>query len=227
METYSSEEIIFYTSVSIPQLCLQEASSDTSFRYFYLNSSIESTLKLIIAVTGASGSIYAETLLKTAKNMNIETHLIVSKAAEKVIKHELGDVLKIKELANFTYKPDDLEAPLASGSFVVDGMVIVPASMKTIGALAHGYNSNLVTRAADVQLKERRPLIIVPRETPVHTIHLENMAKLSTLGAVILPAMPAFYHKPTTIEELVNFITGKIFDQLGITNDLFRRWTGT
>ena len=184
-------------------------------------------MKLIVAVTGASGSIYAESLLKTAKNMQIESHLIVSKAAEKVIKHELGDVKKLEELANFSYNPEDLEAPLASGSFIVNGMIIVPASMKTIGALAHGYNSNLVTRAADVQLKERRPLVIVPRETPLHAIHLENMAKLSTLGAVILPAMPAFYHEPTTIDDLVNFITGKILDQLSVPNELFKRWTGS
>lgn len=183
-------------------------------------------MKLIVAVTGASGSVYAENLLKTAKKMEIETHLIISKAAEKVIKHELGSVNELKGLSDYIYGPDDLESPLASGSFVVNGMIIVPASMKTIGALAHGYNSNLVTRAADVQLKERRPLIIVPRETPLHAIHLENMAKLSTLGAVILPAMPAFYHEPATIDDLVNFITGKILDQLGVPNELYKRWAG-
>jgi 4-hydroxy-3-polyprenylbenzoate decarboxylase len=183
-------------------------------------------LKLIVAVTGASGSIYADSFLKTAKKMEIEIHLIVSKAAEKVVTHELGNVKAFMELADYIYEPDDLEAPLASGSFAVNGMVIIPASMKTIAALANGYNSNLVTRAADVQLKEKRKLIIVPRETPLHAIHLENMAKLSTVGAVILPAMPAFYHRPTTIDDLVNFIIGKVLDQLGVQNELFKRWTG-
>jgi 4-hydroxy-3-polyprenylbenzoate decarboxylase len=181
-------------------------------------------LRIIIAVTGASGSIYARSLLEAARDKDIETHLIVTEAAKKVIKHELSGVEKLSDLADYVYDPDDLEAPLASGSFRMDGMVIVPASMKTIGAIANGYDSNLVTRAADVQLKERNLLILVPRETPLHTIHLENMAKLSMLGAVILPAMPAFYHNPRNIEELVNFITGKILDQLGVPNEMFKRW---
>ncbi|MCW4049226.1 MAG: UbiX family flavin prenyltransferase [Candidatus Bathyarchaeota archaeon] len=181
-------------------------------------------MKIIVAVTGASGTIYAKSLLEAAKSHGLETHLIVTDAAKKVAKHEIGGVNSLMELADHSYKPDDLEAPIASGSFRVDAMVIVPATMKTIGALAHGYNSNLVTRAADVQLKERRPLIIVPRETPLHAIHLENMAKLSTVGAVILPAMPGFYHDPQSVDDLVRFITGKIMDQLGIPNNIYKRW---
>jgi 4-hydroxy-3-polyprenylbenzoate decarboxylase len=106
----------------------------------------------------------------------------------------------------------------------VDAMVVVPASMKTMGALANGYVSNLVTRAADVHLKERRPLILVPRETPLHAVHLENMAKLSRLGAVVLPAMPGFYHRPETVDDVADFIVGKILDQLNVPNQLFRRW---
>jgi 4-hydroxy-3-polyprenylbenzoate decarboxylase len=183
-------------------------------------------VRLVVAVTGASGSIYAKNFLEAAKSQGIETHLIVTEAGKTVAGHELGKTEKLTELADFTYEPDDLEAPLASGSFRVDGMVIVPATMKTVAALAHGYNDNLVTRAADVHLKEHRPLILVPRETPLHAIHLENMARLSRLGAVILPAMPGFYHHPESIDDLASFISGKILDQLGVPNNLYRRWGG-
>jgi 4-hydroxy-3-polyprenylbenzoate decarboxylase len=181
-------------------------------------------MRLVVAVTGASGSIYAKNFLEAAKSQGIETHLIVTEAGKTVARHELGDVEQLTDLADFTYDPQDLEAPLASGSFRVDGMVIVPATMKTVAALAHGYNSNLVTRAADVHLKERRPLVVVPRETPLHAVHLENMAQLSRLGAVILPAMPGFYHHPESINDLASFISGKILDQLGVPNNLYRRW---
>ena len=181
-------------------------------------------VRLIVAVTGASGSIYAKNFLEAAKSQDIETHLIITEAGKTVAGHELGDAETLKELADFNYEPDDLEAPLASGSFRVDGMVIVPATMKTVAALAHGYNANLVTRAADVQLKERRPLILVPRETPLHAVHLENMATLSRIGAVMLPAMPGFYHRPETVDNLASFISGKILDQLGVPNNLYRRW---
>jgi 4-hydroxy-3-polyprenylbenzoate decarboxylase len=181
-------------------------------------------LRIIVAVTGASGAIYAVRLLKACRDLGIETHLIVTEAAEKVAGHEIGGALKLAELADYTYGPNEMEAPIASGSFKVDAMVVVPASMKTMGALANGYVSNLVTRAADVHLKERRPLILVPRETPLHAIHLENMAKLSRLGAVVLPAMPGFYHKPETVDDVADFIVGKILDQLNVPNQLYRRW---
>jgi len=183
-------------------------------------------VKLVVAVTGASGSIYAENFLRAAKSQGIETHLIVTDAGKTVVGHELGDSETLTGLADFTYEPNDLEAPLASGSIRVDGMVIVPATMKTVAALAHGYNANLVTRAADVHLKEGRPLIVVPRETPLHAVHLENMARLGRLGAVILPAMPGFYHNPESIDDLASFISGKILDQLGVPNKLYRRWGG-
>ena len=181
-------------------------------------------MRLVVAVTGASGSIYAKNFLEAAKSHGIETHLIVTEAGKTVVGHELGGVEKLTVVADHTYNPQDLEAPLASGSFRVDGMVIVPATMKTVAALANGYNANLVTRAADVHLKERRPLIMVPRETPLHAVHLENMARLSRLGAVILPAMPGFYHHPESVDDLANFISGKILDQLGVPNNLYRRW---
>lgn len=180
-------------------------------------------MRLIVAITGASGVIYGKRFLEVAKEKNLEVHLIVSDAAEKVANYELGDV-NWSVLASKLYSPDNLAAPLASGSFKVDAMVIVPASMKTIGAIASGYCNDLVSRAADVQLKEGRRLIVVPRETPLHAIHLENMAKLSRIGVTVLPAMPGFYHEPKTIEDLVDFVVGKILDQLEISHELFRRW---
>jgi 4-hydroxy-3-polyprenylbenzoate decarboxylase len=181
-------------------------------------------MKLIVAVTGASGTAYALSFLKALKQQGIETHLIITESAREVASHEIGDIKQLTSLATKVYNQDDMTAGIASGSYPVDGMVIVPSTMKTIAALANGFADNLVTRAADVQLKERRPLILVPRETPLHAVHLENMAKLSHLGAVILPAMPGFYHKPETIDDLVDFISGKILDQLGVKNQLFTRW---
>ena len=181
-------------------------------------------MKVIVAVTGASGTIYAESFLKAAKDHDIETHLIITESGEKVAKHELGGIDGLVGLANAVYDNKDLLAGIASGSHDVDAMVIVPCSMKSVSAVAHGFADNLVTRAADVQLKEGRPLILVPRETPLHAIHLENMAKLARMGAVILPAMPGFYHDPKNVQDLVDFITGKILDRLGKKNSLYRRW---
>jgi flavin prenyltransferase len=181
-------------------------------------------MKLVVAVTGASGVVYALNFLKAATKYDLETYLVITEAAEKVAKHELGDIEQLKSLAKRVYTPEDLAADIASGSYPLDGMVIVPASMKTVSALANGYADNLVTRVADVQLKERRPLIVVPRETPLHAVHLENMAKLSRLGAVILPAMPGFYHNPESVDDLVDFIVGKILDQLGVDNKMYTRW---
>jgi len=181
-------------------------------------------MKVIVAVTGASGTIYAEGFLKAAKEHGVETHLIITEAGEKVAKHELGGIDGLVELADAVYGQDDLLAGIASGSHDVDAMVIVPCTMKSVSAIAHGFADNLVTRAADVQIKEGRPLILVPRETPVHAIHLENMAKLAHLGVIILPAMPGFYHGPKIVQDLVDFITGKILDQLGKENNMYKRW---
>ncbi|MFQ6053036.1 MAG: UbiX family flavin prenyltransferase [Candidatus Bathyarchaeia archaeon] len=183
-------------------------------------------MRLIVAVTGASGVIYGKRLLEVLKEMAAEVHLIISESAELVIDHELDGPQALARLADHVYEPGDLTAPLTSGSYRVDGMVIIPASMKTIAAIASGYCDNLISRAADVQLKERRPLILVPRETPLNAIHLENMAKLSRLGVTILPAMPGFYHGPETIGDLIDFVVGKVLDQLGVEHDLYRRWGG-
>ncbi len=182
-------------------------------------------LKLIIAITGASGVIYARRLLEALRSSNVETHLVISRNAEKVIEHELGVAKKeIENLASHVYDVDNWESPIISGSFRSDGMVIVPCSMKTLAGIAHGYSDNVILRAADVMLKEGKKLILVPRETPLSVVHLRNMLWLARHGVHIVPAMPAFYHKPKSVEDLVNFIVGKVLDILGIEHTLYRRW---
>ncbi len=184
-------------------------------------------MRLIVAVTGASGAIYAKRLLEVLKAKNIETHLTVSKAAEKVVVHELEmGKGELEKLATCAYGVDDLDAPILSGSFKTDGMVIIPCSMKTLAGISHGYADNLVLRAADVALKEKRKLVLVVRETPLNIVHLRNMLDLAKQGVIILPAMPAYYHKPKTINALADYIVGKILDILEIKHDLFKRWTG-
>jgi len=180
---------------------------------------------IIIAITGASGVIYSLKLLQALKELNIETGLVVSEPAEIVIDFELKTKLEdIKKLANHYYKANDLSSSINSGSFNFDSLVIVPCSMKTLSAIANGYGNNAITRVADVALKENRKTIIVPRETPLRAIHLENMLKIAKEGGVILPAMPAFYHNPSDIDDMVNFVVGKILDSLDIDNNLFKRW---
>lgn len=185
-------------------------------------------MQLIVALTGASGIAYGKRLLEVLRNREVETHLIITEAAEKVAKHELGITrADLEKLADHTYDANDLLAPVVSGSFKTDGMIIIPCSMKTLAGIAHGYAQNIVLRAADVMLKEKRKLILVPRETPLSSIHLRNMLELSKHGAFIVPAMPAYYHEPKTIEDLVDFVVGKVLDCLGIEHQLFKRWQGT
>ncbi len=182
---------------------------------------------LIVGITGASGVIYGVRLLETLKQRNVDVYLSVSPAAEINLRLETGmTIKKLMKLATETYDVNDLAAPIASGSFSVGGMVIVPCSTKTLAAVANGTSDNLITRAADVSLKERRPLILVPRETPLNQIHLHNMLTLARAGATVLPASPAFYHKPETISQLVDHVVGKILDVLGIEHSLFKRWQG-
>jgi len=181
--------------------------------------------RLVVGVTGASGVVYAKRLLEVLKDKNIETHIVVSKTAERIIKHELEmDRADFEKLGRYCYREDHVDAPLASGSFKTDGMIIIPCSLKTLAGIASGYADNLILRAADVTLKEKRKLILVPRETPLNAIHLRNMLELAKIGVVILPAMPAFYHKPKSIHELVDFIVGKILDIFEIEHELFKRW---
>lgn len=182
-------------------------------------------VRLIVAITGASGVIYGKRLLEVLRSKNIETHLVISKAGEKVIEHELGtSKSNLERLASCVYDMDDWNAPIVSGSFKTDGMIIIPCSMKTLAGIAHGYSDNVILRAADVTLKEKRKLIIVPRETPLSAIHLRNMLELAEENVTIVPAMPAYYHEPKGINDLVDFVVGKVLDLLGIKHTLTRRW---
>jgi flavin prenyltransferase len=181
--------------------------------------------KIVIGFSGASGIIYGIRLLEILHSINIQTYLIISEWAKKNIEIETDKTLEyVKSLSSINYDNFKLDASVSSGSFLHDGMVIVPCSMKSLSSIANGYDDTLISRAASVTLKESRKLILVPRETPLSRIHLENMIKLQEAGAVILPAMPGFYHRPSTIDEIVDHLVGKILDQLKIKHDLFSRW---
>jgi 4-hydroxy-3-polyprenylbenzoate decarboxylase len=182
-------------------------------------------MKLIVGVTGASGVILAKRLLEELKKRDVETYLVVSRGAELLLRDELGDE-DLSKLADYSYSPDDFYAPIASGSFKTDGMVIIPSSMKTLGELASGVTDNLLTRAADVCLKQERKLILVPREAPLNLIHLRNLTALKEAGATIIPPMLAFYPRPQSVGDMVNFAVGKVLDSLDIENKLYDHWEG-
>lgn len=185
--------------------------------------------KIVVGITGASGTIYGLRLLEAlAADPDVETHLVMSPwAKENLAVEATGYTEKeVKALADVVYDDRDLGASIASGSFQHDGMVIVPASMKTVAAIATGLADNLIARAADVTLKERRPLLLVPRESPFNQIHLENMLKLARMGVEIIPPIPAFYNQPKTIDDLVDHNTMKLLDHLHLKNDYSKRWQG-
>lgn len=183
--------------------------------------------KIVVGISGASGVIYGVRLLEVLKQQGIETHLVMSPAAKMTIVAETKySILSVEKIASRVYKFNDIAAPISSGSFQVDGMVVIPCSMHTLGALASGVADSLLTRAAEVTMKEKRPLVIVPRETPLTLIHIENMERLAKAGAVILPAMPAFYSKPRTIDDIIDHTVGKVLDILKIENNMFKRWKG-
>ena len=166
-------------------------------------------------------------MIQVLADSGIEVHFVASKAGLEVLEYECGlTMVQLTQMVHKVYDVNQIDSAIASGSFPCESMVIVPCSMKTLGSLANGIAGNLLTRAADVTLKEGRKLVLVTRETPVHAIHLENMLKLSHAGARIVPACPGFYHRPQTIEELVDMLVGKICDTLNVDNDLFERWTG-
>jgi flavin prenyltransferase len=181
--------------------------------------------KIVVGFSGASGVIYGIRLLEVLHSINIQTYLIISEWAKRNIETETNKTLEyVKSLSSINYDNFKLDAAVSSGSFLHDGMVIVPCSMKSLSSIANGYDDTLISRAASVTLKESRTLILVPRETPLSRIHLENMIKLQDAGAIILPAMPGFYHKPSTIDEIIDHLVGKILDQLKIRHELFTRW---
>ncbi len=183
-------------------------------------------MKIILAITGASGIIYGKRLAEElAKKEEVKLDIVISDTARELIDVEL-DVSSdhIKDLARNYYEPEQLDAPPASGSSMYDAVLIVPCSMSTLSKVATGISDNLITRSAAVALKERRKLILMPRETPLSTIYLEKMRSLSESGAVILPACPGFYSQPKSIDDLVDFVVGKILDNIDIENELYSRW---
>ncbi|MEB3102579.1 UbiX family flavin prenyltransferase [Ferviditalea candida] len=182
-------------------------------------------MKIIVGITGATGAIYGIRLLEALQNAEVETHLVLSSWAEKTILIETSyTVEQVKSLASVVYSPTNQAARISSGSFITDGMIIAPCSMKTLASVSYGLADNLLSRAADVVLKERRKLVILPRETPLNEIHLENMLRLSRMGAMVLPPMPAFYNKPETIDDIVNHTVAKALDQFAIPHNLTKRW---
>jgi 4-hydroxy-3-polyprenylbenzoate decarboxylase len=183
--------------------------------------------RLIVGITGATGTIFGVRVLQMLHGSGVETHLVVSKWAARTLAHETPYSLKeIQALATQSYGSGDQGATISSGSFVTIGMVIAPCSMRTLAAIAHGLGDNLIHRAADVVLKERRKLVLVVRESPFNEIHLENMLKLARMGVVILPPMPAFYNHPQSLDDMVNHVAMRVVDQFDIHLDVMNRWDG-
>ena len=184
--------------------------------------------RLIVGLSGASGSVYGIRLLEVLKTVpEIETHLVVSKGAEITMRLEAGlDAAAVKKLADVVHEPGNLAASISSGSFQTIGMAVVPCSMKSLAQIALALDDNLLTRAADVTLKERRRLVVVPRETPLNLSHLRHMVAITEMGGVILPPAPSFYHHPHSIADIIDQTVGKILDQFQIAHDLFTRWKG-
>jgi flavin prenyltransferase len=183
--------------------------------------------RLIVGITGATGTILGVRLLQVLKEQNVETHLILSNWGARTLVHETRySVTQVQEIATKWYAPQDQAAVVSSGSFVTDGMVVCPCSVRSLAAIAQGYGDSLVHRAADVTLKERRKLVLVVRETPLSVIHIENMLKLSRMGAVIFPPVPAFYNHPKTIDDLVDQTVLRILDQFNLHLSSEDRWSG-
>lgn len=185
----------------------------------------ESAKRLVVGISGASGVIYGLEMLKALKEIGYETHVVLSRAAQKNFRIETDVTPKdLKRVAGRLYDETELASPIASGSFLTEGMVVIPCTIKTLSAISNSYNANLLVRAADVTLKERRKLVLVVRETPLHTGHLRLMLSAAAMGAVILPPVPAFYHKPETIMDLIHQTIGKVLDCFHIPHQLFQRW---
>jgi len=182
--------------------------------------------RLIVGISGASGVIYGVRLLQALKALPVETHLVMTRTAEVTLAHETRmKVTDVRRLADVAYPIGDLAAAISSGSFRTIGMIVVPCSMRSLGEIAHGITSNLLTRAADVVLKERRRLVLVTRETPLHTIHLRNLVTVSELGAIVAPPMPAFYNKPKTLDDVIDHTVGRLLDLFDLDTGKVKRWT--
>jgi 4-hydroxy-3-polyprenylbenzoate decarboxylase len=184
-------------------------------------------MRLIVAITGATGAIYGVRLLERLREAGVETHLVISRWGARTLLHETAYSREhVEALAEVAYAPGDMGAAISSGSFATDGMIVAPCSARTLGAIAHGFGDSLVHRAADVVLKERRRLVLAIREAPLSDIHLENMLRLSRAGAIILPPLPAFYNHPRTIDDLVDHTVARMLDQFGIELRGAPRWSG-
>jgi 4-hydroxy-3-polyprenylbenzoate decarboxylase len=182
--------------------------------------------RLIVGISGASGIIYGVRVLQALKTLPVETHLVMTRMAEVTLALETRmKVADVRRLADVAYPISDLAAAISSGSFRTIGMIVAPCSMRSLGEIAHGITSNLLTRAADVVLKERRRLVLVTRETPLHTIHLRNLVTVSELGAIVAPPMPAFYNKPKTLDDVINHTVGRILDLFDLDTGKVRRWS--
>lgn len=185
-------------------------------------------MKLVIGMSGSSGAVYGVRLLEVLfASKDIETHVVISDWAQKNIEIETGRSLSsVLELASVVYDSKDMGAAISSGSFPVSGMIVAPCSVKSLSAIANAYNDNLLTRAADVQLKERRKLVLVFRETPLNRTHIRLMMEVTEAGGVVLPPVPSFYHQPKTLDDIINQTVQKVLDQFGIEKGLFKRWQG-
>lgn len=183
--------------------------------------------RLIIGMTGSTGAIFGIRILEALKHAEIESHLIISKWAQRTIEHETRHTVEqVRAMATVVHSQGDMGASISSGSFLTEGMVVIPCSVRTLGGIANGYGEHLVHRAADVILKERRKLVLVVRETPLSEVHLENMLKLARMGVVMLPPMPAFYNHPKTVEDVIDHIVMRVLDQFGIEAPFAKRWDG-
>lgn len=184
-------------------------------------------MKIVVGISGATGSIYGIRTLEALKKLGIESHLVLTDSAKRNIDLETDyTVRQVEALADVVHDNKDIGASIASGSFKISGMIVAPCSIKTLSALAHSYNESLLARAADVCLKERRKLVVIARETPLHVGHLKLLTSVAEMGGIILPPMPAFYHLPKTIDDIIYQTVGKALDQFDIEHNLFRRWEG-
>jgi 4-hydroxy-3-polyprenylbenzoate decarboxylase len=182
--------------------------------------------RLIVGISGASGVIYGVRLLQALEALPIETHLVMTRTAEVALAHETDfKVEDVRRLADVAFRIDDLAAAISSGSYRTIGMIVAPCSMHSLGEIAHGITSNLLTRAADVVLKERRRLVLVARETPLHAIHLRNMTTLAEMGAIIAPPVPAFYNRPKTLDDVVDHTVGRLLDLFDLDTGKVKRWS--